>query len=384
MNVRQVALNKVSYQNELTSFYGLTLRVKGIYYTKVGLFLSLVFGFLFSFPGYWDGRIGFVGFIVFLVAITLYNFLAWLVCGYVHQSNFIAFSSPRFAPYQKSIIFLLICELGLGFVIATVYLLLFYREAYIKDPATAVFFSRSTIHGAINLKIFFIIIHGVILFVYQNITIGKEREKIKLEKEQVTSENIRSQFESLRQQLNPHFLFNSLNSLKSLVSTQPKQAEEFIVQLANVYRYLLKHRSHDLVTLEDETSFLNSYVFLLKIRFEDNLKIDKICEHEHLRKLLVPLTLQLLIENAVKHNIISSAIPLSIKISVNENSLLVSNGIHLRQEVEGSSNFGLYNLKRQYKFFTDEEIVIQKNQTDFSVKIPLLANAKFKEGTRTE
>lgn len=382
MDIGQITLSRAKNYFQPVAYNELLLLMRRDYYPKAGLFLSLVFGFLFSFPGYWDGRIGLGGFVIFLLAISAYNFFAWLICGYIHQSNFSIFSSPSIVRYQKSIIFLLICELALGFVLTFAYLYVFYREVYLKDPSTAAFFSPPSVHGAVNLKIFLIIIHSVILFVYQNIAIGKEREKIKLEKEQITSENIRSQFEALRQQLNPHFLFNSLNSLKSLVSTQPRQAEEFILQLATVYRYQLKHRSHDLVSLEEEMSFIKSYIFLLKIRFEDTLKIDLTIDTSYLEKLLVPLTLQLLLENAVKHNVISNAAPLSIHIVAENNHLEVSNKIQLRQEVEGSSNFGLYNLDKQYRFLADEAITIQKNDALFSVKVPLIDSKKLKDGVR--
>lgn len=225
--------------------------------------------------------------------------------------------------------------------------------------------------------------HSLIFFIFRYVSLEKESTTIKIEKEKLEKENIRSQFEALRQQLNPHFLFNSLNSLKSIIASNPKQAEEFIVQLASVYRYLLNHRSRDVVHLKEEISFIKSYIFLLKIRFEETLRVDLSIEKDLMESLIVPLTLQLLIENAVKHNVISSNQPLVIEISiVDEQYIVIKNKIQPRLEVEGSSNFGLYNLNKQYSFIAEEEITIQKLNDTFIVKVPLIHPAKVKQGTR--
>lgn len=357
--------------------------MKKEYHLKTGLILGLVFAVLFVFPAYLEGRRSILGFIVFGVVTSSYVFLVWLLCGW---SQNIALDTQKKSWYQRNkriILFYALSEGTCAFLFTCFFVLIMYQEAARLKPAEAQLFSRQTAYLAANLNVFLFIINSLILFIYRFITLQRESVQIKIEKEQIANENIRSQFEALRQQLNPHFLFNSLNSLKSLVSTHPRQAEEFIVQLATVYRYLLKHRSRDLVSLESEIGFIKSYIFLLKIRFEDTLKIELNLDDSYRSLLLVPLTLQLLVENAVKHNIISSAAPLTIEITgVVGGYLVVTNKIQIRQEVEGSSNFGLYNLNRQYRFLMDEEITIEKNETQFKVQVPLLYTNKLKEGVR--
>jgi hypothetical protein len=212
----------------------------------------------------------------------------------------------------------------------------------------------------------------LILLVFQTMNFLSQKEKEKMEKENLEKENAKSKFEALRQQLNPHFLFNSLSSLKALIASNPAEAEKYVMQLSDVYRYLINHRSHDVVLLEDEIEFIQSYLFLLKIRYEENVKVSFNIGNVYKKMKLAPLTLQILLENTVKHNIISASTPLQIDVYTSDNSVVVSNTLQPRIEVEGSSNFGLYNLNQQYKFLTGKEIEIIKTDTEFSVAVPLL------------
>ncbi|MBC8173203.1 MAG: histidine kinase [Chitinophagales bacterium] len=192
------------------------------------------------------------------------------------------------------------------------------------------------------------------------------------EKEKLEKENIKSQLESLRNQVNPHFLFNSFNALQSLIDTDTVKAKEFVQELSKVYRYVLEHKDEFVVELKEEINFIHSFIYLNKIRFGENIKFTTSIEGEILKKFIPPLTLQLLVENAIKHNVISSDKPLHIDI-VNENgSLLVKNNLQLRTEKIMSTGIGLQNLKERYQliYHISPEFLVLKDS--YVAKIPLI------------
>jgi len=181
------------------------------------------------------------------------------------------------------------------------------------------------------------------------------------------------QFDNLKNQLNPHFLFNSLTSLDSLIQEKPELARQFLQQLSKVFRYLLQHQERGLVPLETELDFVKNYLFLLKTRFEGSLQIDLVIDNEALDKQITPVTLQILIENAIKHNIVSVRHPLKITIKTEADVLLASNPIQLKKQVESSNNQGLNNLKALYSFLSEKPIEISNTGDTFTVKVPLLS-----------
>ena len=178
------------------------------------------------------------------------------------------------------------------------------------------------------------------------------------------------QYMILKNQLNPHFLFNSLNTLTSLVSFDSSKAKDFIIKLSNVYRHVLEQHNKELVTLEEEVSFLKDYIFLLKTRFDSNLQITVRVKNEHLTKKIAPMALQILVENAVKHNSISEGKPLKIDIFSNVDSITVHNIVQYKKS-EVSWGIGLKNIRTQYLQF-DQEIRIVSTPNNFKVILPLL------------
>lgn len=192
------------------------------------------------------------------------------------------------------------------------------------------------------------------------------------ELERFKKENAESQFESLRSQVNPHFLFNSLNTLSSLIYENPEKAESFIRELSDVYRYVLENRGKELVTLKEELLVAQSYMSLVQLRFDENLTIRvDIPETCHIMN-IAPLSIQLLIENAVKHNVISRKKPLYINIFVEDNMLVVKNNLQKKSSIEYSSQFGLKNIKSRYAFLSDAQMAILETADEFIVKIPLI------------
>jgi two-component system LytT family sensor kinase len=193
-----------------------------------------------------------------------------------------------------------------------------------------------------------------------------------VEVEKYKTESLQAQLQNLKNQINPHFLFNNMSVLSSLVYKDQDKAVDFINQLSKVYRYLLDNKDSELVTLEDELSFIQSYTYLLQIRFDTNIKFELEIEEEALKKLIPPMALQILVENAIKHNEISEEQPLTVSIVTKDAVLQVSNNLQLRANTEPGSKMGLKNINDRYRYFTTIPIEIIENQTSFIVKIPLL------------
>jgi two-component system, LytTR family, sensor kinase len=194
------------------------------------------------------------------------------------------------------------------------------------------------------------------------------------ELERFKKENAEFRFESLRSQLNPHFLFNSLNTLSSLVYENQDKAGIFIRELSDVYRYILENRDKDIIQLSDELEFARSYIQLVQLRFDKNLNIEIIDNNKSERLLsIAPLSLQLLLENAIKHNIISRKYPLHIKIIISDQTIEVSNKLQPKEIKEFSSELGLKNIKSRYKFLTERNVEIIESEDEFIVRIPLIS-----------
>jgi LytS/YehU family sensor histidine kinase len=189
--------------------------------------------------------------------------------------------------------------------------------------------------------------------------------------EKFQKESIKAQYDSLKSQVNPHFLFNSLNALTNLVYEDRDKAAKFIKQLSEVYRYVLDTRQVEVVSLEDELKFLRSYLYLQEIRFDSNLKVEINLPNETHR--VAPLALQLLIENAIKHNVVSKDDPLTITVFEEDGFIVVENNLQKKLAVDESvSGIGLENIKQRYSFLTDRKVSIEEGQGKFVVRLPVL------------
>jgi sensor histidine kinase YesM len=191
---------------------------------------------------------------------------------------------------------------------------------------------------------------------------------VKLQKE-----NLQSQFEVLKQQVNPHFLFNSLNVLTSLIKIDPATAEKFTVQLSKVYRYVLENKEKDLVSLGTEMDFLKAYIYLLEIRFKDKVTIRSSIAERDAELYVVPLALQLLIENAIKHNTFSKRRPLTVELFIDEEQMLhVVNNLQSRETQMLSTGVGLANISKRYALLSERQPVFEITGDRFIAKIPLM------------
>jgi len=213
------------------------------------------------------------------------------------------------------------------------------------------------------------------LFILSGIFVIKtvyDRQAYILENERLTRENLLGQFESLKNQLSPHFLFNSLSALKSLILENPENAQRYIDHLSRVLRYSLKSKGENTVTLAEELEELNSYLYLVKMRYEDSIRIDTDIPEKYLRHRIPRLALQTLVENAVKHNVISKRHPLLIHTFVKDHRVHVSNTRREKQKAEAGNGIGLANLMSQYRMLNSRDILIERTSDEFKVALPLL------------
>lgn len=198
-------------------------------------------------------------------------------------------------------------------------------------------------------------------------------KQVELEAEQFKKNSIEAQFEVLRNQINPHFLFNSFNVLSTLVYRDADMSAKFISQLSNVYRYLLFNQQGKLVSLKDELAFIDSYLYLLKIRFGNNIQIEKKINVLPTRYYVPPGVIQMLIENAIKHNVVSKKTPLQIVIQTEEEYLTVENVLQPKKVAEqASTHVGLNNIISRYGLLSNKQVEVKKTETSFVVKIPLV------------
>ena len=190
--------------------------------------------------------------------------------------------------------------------------------------------------------------------------------------QKLIAKSANAQFESLKNQLDPHFLFNSLNVLSSLIDENPGQAQKFTASMSKIYRYVLEQKDKELVTIEDEIEFAKTYCDLLKTRFENSVNFIFDVRDEDLRRFVVPLSLQLLLENCIKHNLATSSKPLLIKIFTEGDTLCIENNLQIREQIKESAGIGLSNIVQRYSLLTNENVFIEKSEDYFKVKLPVL------------
>ena len=223
--------------------------------------------------------------------------------------------------------------------------------------------------------VFYIILSfGVSAFIHARGFMIQWKNSVKQEstKQEIVAKTETAKFESLKNQLDPHFLFNSLNVLTSLIGENPQQAERFTTKLSKVYRYVLEQRNKDLVPIEEELKFAKTYMELLGMRFEEAVQFnipDNISNNE---LKIVPLSLQLLLENAVKHNVVSTSKPLTINIYEEGSYLIITNNVNPKEAIGKSTKIGLQNIADRYGLITEKGVKIENNNKTFKVSLPLL------------
>lgn len=199
-----------------------------------------------------------------------------------------------------------------------------------------------------------------------------ENQDVNMELERVRNDNLSAQYDMLKQQVNPHFLFNSLNTLKAMVEAKEENTVDFIINLSSFYRFTLESRKLDLIHLSEEMEILDAYLFLQKARFEDGFTFESNISGKTLQTLIPPFTLQLLVENCLKHNIVSRSKPLSIRIYEEAGKIVVENPIQRKIGENSSLGVGLSNIEQRYKHLLEQPIEISDDRSSFKIKLPLI------------
>jgi len=268
---------------------------------------------------------------------------------------------------------------GIGSIVinmAVFFLIRLFIGVVIQGLNIAAFFENERANYYIICLVFSVLSTLIYHFIY----FYKSIQDKKVTHHKIKEGRVTAQLGALKNQLDPHFLFNSLNVLTSLIEESPEKAQQFTTTLSRVYRYVLEHKEEDTIPLEEEFKFANAYMKLLKMRFENGLlyHIPESPSEGHFK--IAPLSLQLLLENAIKHNSISEASPLEIKVYEADGYLFVSNNIQLKKSFH-SSGIGLQNIIKRYKSLTDKEVLISELDNQFIVQLPILINSNFKMQT---
>ncbi|MCB0837491.1 MAG: histidine kinase [Bacteroidetes bacterium] len=249
------------------------------------------------------------------------------------------------------------------FILNILLLLFVYPEAYAEGNFSA--------HLKSNLIV------GLIITIFVLLVIQGERFfdnwKISLIRaERLEKEKALTRYQALRAQVNPHFLFNSLNTLSGLITQDPVLADRYLGKLSEVYRYVLANQEKEAIRLEEELEFIKAYVYLLNIRYNDQISCEISYSEGRNDFFIIPLGLQILVENVIKHNRISEKEPLIIEITIANTFLTVKNEKRLRSQTSSSLGKGLDNLKERYKYLSSRNVEIKETEAEFVVKIPLL------------
>ena len=217
------------------------------------------------------------------------------------------------------------------------------------------------------------IVFGFLMIaLFESLYLLEELMASQVKAEQIKKEGAIAQVQGLKQQLNPHFLFNSLNTLTTVIEESPKTAVDFVQELSEVYRYVLRKQEEDWVKLDEELQFAESYIYLLKMRYEDSLVVSLDISDKDRQCFVPPMSLQILLENAIKHNEISTRNPLTVSVNTSGDELIVSNNKKVRPNVIGSNGIGLSNIRNRYQFLAGKEVTINETTEVFEVRLPLL------------
>lgn len=320
--------------------------------------LIIVSSLLQGSPLLTEGHI--VGFILILFQVELYTWLG------VHFFRSLPGESGKGAMrkiLRRFVWFYLTCFVAAAIIFTLVMGGLFLWHG---DPLSELF--PHLIHQELSgwlVGTNFGLLGGTLIFLYIQWNDAMKREQ------RLREENLIFQNQTLKNQVNPHFLFNSLNTLSSLVNTNPELAEQFTDRLAQIYRYILENSPRDSVLLSEELAFINDYFYLHKIRDEDKIDLN-IDIPDTNGYTILPVSLQLLIENALKHNMATRENPLRIKLLLEDKSIAVSNNKQPMATLPQSVGTGLKNLAERVRLSTGKELIIEDNQETFTVKIPLM------------
>jgi sensor histidine kinase YesM len=281
------------------------------------------------------------------------------------------FKSDRFIP--KRIVIGFIASFLVSIVV--IFLLRIFEDVLVEGSSFSAFLNNEEMSNYLVAIIvtFFVTLAFHAFYFYKAYTENKVKEQ------KVIAGTASAQFESLKNQIDPHFLFNSLNVLSSLIEENPENAQKFTTSLSKIYRYVLEQKDKELVSVEEELAFAKTYMNLLKMRFENSITYELPTDEDWIASSLsmaeakvVPLSLQLLLENTIKHNVVSETKPLHIKIYFENSYLIVENNLQKKEILQERKGVGLQNIVNRYGLISERKVLVEETQIEFKVKIPIL------------
>ncbi len=252
--------------------------------------------------------------------------------------------------------------------VAIIFLLRIFEDVLIEGRTFKEFTERE---NAANYLVA-IVITLIVTLAFHAFHFYKSYNENRVKEQKVIAGTANAKFESLKNQIDPHFLFNSLNVLSSLIEENPENAQRFTTSLSKIYRYVLEQKDKELVTLEEELAFAKTYMNLLKMRFENSISYELPENYDYPEAKVVPLSLQLLLENTIKHNVVSEQKPLHIKIYLEDNYLIVENNLQKKEVLQDRRGVGLQNIVDRYALISERKVLIEENIHFFKIKIPIL------------
>ncbi len=323
---------------------------------KVIWLSSLLIGVLASIPKILQWSLNFVELNVDVSIAFLFSLFVW----YYNLNIVPKYSKLNYNGKSFNKRLLVSCLFGIGIMVLLVIAHQLFFPQYNFSSMMMMYQFRGIF---INLTIFMFL-----NFLYQNFN----TQQVLFKYERIKADNLNAQFELLKQQVNPHFLFNSLNTLQAMIHDNDSEASEFVKNLSFFYRYSLESKKKDLIQIQEEITILESFVFLVKSRFEEGVDISIDINQQIALTYIPPFTLQLLVENCIKHNVMSLDKPLFIKIYEENGFIFVKNNMQLKSNKQKSVGIGIANIRGRYHFSATKEIEIIVNENDFFIKLPLI------------
>jgi len=301
---------------------------------------------------------------IYFLYCMLYSVVLYIVNVAIFEMLDRFFEEDRFAPKRIVIGFVTSFFVSL-FVIG---ILRIFTQVVIQKQSMISFLANEKAGNYVESAV----ITFIVLLVFHSLHFYKIYQENKVTQQKIIAGTANAKFESLKNQIDPHFLFNSLNVLSSLIEENPDNAQRFTTSLSKIYRYVLEQKDKELVSVEDELSFAKTYMNLLKMRFENSLFYEIPKENINPDAKVVPLSLQLLLENTVKHNVVSEQKPLHIRIFIDKDYLAIQNDLQKKEVLQDRQGVGLQNIVNRYGIITDRKVKVQQDEKNFTVKIPIL------------
>ncbi|TBX68784.1 histidine kinase [Flavobacterium silvisoli] len=317
--------------------------------------LNVIFGSEFHFNSKLWIHFGYTALYTFSL-----SFSNWALFHYLDR----VFQNSRFS--LKRIIIGVLSSFVLTLVV--IFLLRAFQEIIVNQHTFQTFIA----HEKPGNYVFSLVITVIVSLSFYAFYFYKAYSDSKIKEQKIIAGTASAQFESLKNQIDPHFLFNSLNVLSSLIEENPDNAQKFTTSLSKIYRYVLEQKDKELVSVPEELAFAKTYMNLLKMRFENSITYEVPIDYDNPEAKVVPLSLQLLLENTIKHNIVSEKKPLHIKIYIENNYLIVENNLQKKEVLQDRRGVGLQNIVNRYGLISERKVLIEETADCFKVKIPIL------------